>query len=578
MWKRSLRAGTALALALGLSIAAAAAERPNIVLIVLDDVGFSDLGAFGAEIRTPNIDALAQDGLRYNRFDSKAVCTPTRAALLMGRNPQTVQMADLPAVTPDPTDLTKDRGELSSNAQTVAQVLRTAGYRTYGFGKWHLGPESEDGTPGNNGSWPLQRGFDQFYGFYLGWTDQYHPTLIEGNRALPEAAKAPDYHFSADIVDHAISALDGGRKDGPAFVYLAFGAAHSPIQAPRAYIDQYAGVYDQGWDALREQRLARMKAMGIVPQATALPPRNSGDRAWDSLTPTEKKVFARFMEVYAGFIEHTDAQIGRLVAHLKDTGQYENTLIVLVSDNGAASEAGQNGNFERMYRPNTLTPEQMLARIDELGTDKTQSEYPRPWAMAGVTPFRRYKAWPYLGGVRVPMIVTWPKAIRDGGSIRGQYVDVVDIAPTLVDVAGTQFPTETAGQPEIPVAGKSMRASFNDAKAPSPRDVQYFDLRGNRAIRAGDWRAVAMHRPGTPFDSDCWQLFNLANDFSESTNLAARYPDKLLELKKLWWQQARQYSTPAIAEMPERFAKRERYDAADAQAACVGNEAVGEKK
>lgn len=571
MWKRSILAGTALALALGLSIAARAAERPNIILIVLDDVGFSDLGPFGSEIRTPNIDALARDGLRYNRFDTKAVCTPTRAALLTGRNPQTVRMADLPADKPDPANMTKDRGELPVNAQTVAQVLLTSGYRTYGFGKWHLGPEYEDGTEGNNGSWPLQRGFDQFYGFYLGWTDQYRPKLIEGNRSLPDAPLPPDYHFSADIVDHTISALDKGDQEKPAFVYLAFGAAHSPIQAPRAYIDHYAGVYDQGWDALREQRLARMKAMGILPQNTVLPPRNAGDRAWDSLTPTEKKVFARFMEVYAGFIEHTDAQIGRLVAHLKQTGQYDNSLIMLVSDNGAASEAGQNGFFERMYRPNTLTPEQMLARIDELGTEKTQSEYPRPWAMAGVTPFRRYKVWPYLGGVRAPMIVSWPKAIRDGGGIRGQYVDAVDIAPTLVDAAGTRFPDERAGQAEIPVAGSSIRTSFTQANAPSVRDAQYFELRGNRAIRVGDWRAVSLHRPGTPFDSDCWELFNLAEDFSESRNLAGQHPEKLAELKQRWWREAGQFSQPVIAEMPERFARRERFDPADAQAACASS-------
>jgi arylsulfatase A-like enzyme len=536
-------------------------RRPNIVVIVLDDVGFSDLGAFGSEIRTPAIDALAARGLRYNHFDTKAVCSPTRAALLTGRNPQTVGMADLPATKYDPADATRDRGALAPNAQTIAQVLRGAGYRTYGFGKWHLGPEDEDGTPGRNESWPVQRGFDHFYGFYLGWTDQYHPTLIEDDHRLP-SPNAAGYHLSADITDRAIAALTpaAGQPRKPAFVYLAYGAAHAPIQVPSPYVQAYQGLYDKGWDRLREERLAREKQLGIVPANTILPPRNPGDRAWADLTPTERTVFARFMQVYAGFITHTDEQIGRLVGHLKATGQYDDTLIILMSDNGAASEAGQKGSFDRMYRPNTLTPEQMLERLDELGTDKTQSEYQRPWAMAGVTPLRRYKVWPYLGGVRTPLIVSWPKAIRDGGAIRRQYVDTVDLAPTMADAAGTRFPSAVAGRAELPVAGKSIRASFASATAPSARTVQYFELRGNRAITQGKWRAVAMHKQLTDFATDKWELFDTDADFSESTDLSAKYPAKLEELKRLWWSEARKYSTPPLAEAPAIFRQRERFD------------------
>lgn len=532
--------------------------RPNIVVIVLDDVGFADLGPFGSEIGTPNIDALAAGGLRYNRFDTKAVCSPTRAALLTGRNPQTVRMADLPAEKLDPSDLTRDRGELPQNARGIAQVLHDAGYATHGLGKWHLAPEKEDGTAGNNDCWPLQRGFDDFYGFFLGWTDQYHPDLIEGNRRLATKPNDPAYHFSADITDRAIRTLTPGTGK-PQFLYLAYGAGHSPIQVPRSYIDAYAGVYEKGWDALRTERLARQKAMGVVPAHTVLPVRNPGDRAWADLTPTEKTVFARFMATYAGFLTHTDEQIGRLVAHLKATGQFDNTLIVLLSDNGAASEAGQKGNFERLYRPNTLTSEQMLARLDELGTDKTQSEYQRPWAMAGVTPFRRYKIWPYAGGTRDPLIVSWPHGIRDTGAIRRQYVDVVDIAPTLADIAGTRFPARVGGRAELPVAGRSILATFASATAPT-RQVQYFELRGNRAITAGRWKAVAMHRPGNDFASDRWELFDTAGDFSETTDLAQRNPAKLAELKALWWREARRHSTPALAEMPERFRNRERFD------------------
>lgn len=543
------------------ALAKAPAQQPNIVVIVLDDVGFSDIGSFGSEIRTPAIDALAAGGLRFNRFDTKAVCSPTRAALLTGRNPQTVRMADLPARKLNPADLTRDRGELAQNAQTIAQVLHGSGYQTVGLGKWHLAPESEDGTPGKNGSWPLQRGFDSFYGFFLGWTDQYHPKLIDGNRRIP-SPDTPGYHFSVDITDRAIAALPEpakGAKTQPKFVYLAYGAGHSPIQVPREWIDSYKGVYEKGWDAMREDRLARQKALGILPAQTTLPPRNPGDRAWADLTPTEKTVYARFMATYAGFISHTDAQIGRLVQHLKDTGQFDNTLIVLMSDNGAASEAGQKGNFERLYAPNTLTPEQMLARLDEMGTDKTQAEYPRPWAMLGVTPFRRYKLWPQLGGVRTPLIVSWPQKVKDGGAIRHQYVDVVDIAPTLADAAGTRFPAKVGKVTELPVAGQSFKTTLSSAKAPG-RAVQYFELRGNRAITSGKWRALAIHKQMTDFESDVWQLYDVEADPSETTDLAAKYPAKLEELKKLWWREARKYSTPALAEAPEEFRRRENFD------------------
>lgn len=536
-------------------------DRPNVVVIVLDDVGFSDLGAFGSEIRTPAIDALAADGLRYNRFDTKAVCSPTRAALLTGRNPQTVRMADLPATVVDPSDMTRDRGEMPRNAQTIAQVLQRAGYATHGLGKWHLAPESEDGSPGRNASWPLQRGFDDFYGFFSGWTDQYHPKLIDGNRAVP-SPETPGYHFSVDITDRAIAAMTpkAGAARKPAFLYLAYGAGHAPIQVPGRYSAAYGGMYDKGWDALRDERLVREKRMGIVPANTALPARNPGDRAWADLSPTERKVFARFMQVYAGFLTHTDEQIGRLVAHLKATGQYDNTVFILLSDNGAASEAGQMGSFEQLYRPNKLTIDQMLLRIDDIGTDKTESEYQRPWAMAGVTPLRRYKIWPYLGGVRTPLIITWPKHIRDRGAIRHQYVDTVDLAPTIADLARTHFPTTIGGTGEIPVAGKSIRATLLSATAPSARQVQYFELRGNRAITAGKWRAVAVHRQMTDFAKDRWELYDVEADFSETTDLAARYPRKLAELKALWWREARKFSTPALAEAPEKFRLRERFD------------------
>jgi arylsulfatase len=531
----------------------AASTRPDILLIVLDDVGFSDLGAFGSEIRTPNIDALAKDGLRYNRFDSKAVCTATRAALLMGRNNQTVRMADLPAEQPDPSNLTKDRDELAPNAQTLAAALRSAGYATHAVGKWHLAPEFENGAPGKNASWPLQRGFDDYYGFISGWTDQYHPDLIAGNRALPKP-DIPGYHLSSDLVDHAIDAI--GKPGKPNFVYLAFGVAHAPIQVPAAYADHYAGIYEKGWNAIRQERFVRLKAMGIIPANTILPPANPGDRPWSSLSDDEKAVFARFMAVYAGFIEHADEQIGRLIAALKRDGKYDNTLIMLLSDNGAASEAGFNGTFNGMYKPNQPNAAEMRARLAELGTDKTQAEYQRPWAMAGVTPYRRYKVWPYLGGVRTPLIVSWPRRIRDGGAIRHQYVDTIDIAPTLLAAAGTHFSAKVDGVRQIPVAGHNFLPSVLSAKAPESRTVQFFELRGSRAITSGEWRAVAVHLPGTDFEKDRWELFDLSRDPAEAQDLSGQEPSKLAEMKALWWREARKYSTPPISEAAARFLRR----------------------
>lgn len=530
--------------------------RPNIVLIVLDDTGFSDLGTYGSEIRTPNINALAASGLRYNRFDTKAVCSPTRAALLTGRNNQTVQMADLPT-NARRDDNTRDRGEISANAQMLPQALKAAGYRTYGVGKWHIGPEYEDGTPGNNASWPLQRGFDRFYGFYLGWTDQFRPSLIDGNRTVPTPDK-PDYHFSVDMTDHAIADI-GEPSAKPFFLYYALGATHSPIQVPQAYIERYRGMYEKGWDAIRAERFARMKAIGIIPANTTMTPRDRSDRAWDTLNDDEKAVYARHMEAYAAYLEHADEQIGRVVQRLKDNGQFDNTIIMLISDNGAASEAGPTGSFETMYRVGKYSAAEQREQIDQIGSGALHSQYPRPWAWTGGTPFRRYKAWPYAGGVRAPLIISWPAAIRDQGAIRTQYVDTVDLAPTLLAAAGARFASTVNGQAQIPIAGKSIRATFSNPGAKT-RSVQYFELRGQRAITLGNWRAVAMHKYGSDFAKDKWELFDVSKDYAETTDLATRYPAKLKEMQALWWSEARKYSTPPLAEPLEIFAKRSRYD------------------
>lgn len=525
------------------------ATRPNVVVIVLDDVGFSDLGAFGSEIATPNIDALARDGLRYNRFDSRAICSATRASLLTGRNNQTVRMEDLAShlKAPNPADQSASKGEMPANVETLPQALRTAGYATIGIGKWHLSPNYDE-TPGQGQrSWPLQRGFDHFYGFLSGWTDQYKPKLVEDNRHLPSPSQ-PGYHFSVDITDQAIRRWNESRAAAPGkprFLYLAYGAAHSPLQVPVSYIDRYKGRYDGGWDALRADRFARQKALGIIPANTDLVERNAGDAAWDTLDPQRRRVFARFMETYAGFLTHTDEQIGRLVASLKASGEYYNTLFVFISDNGAASEGGADGQFNHYTGKTTVA--EMDATLEKLGGPEIHPLYQRPWAMAGVSPFRRYKLWPYAGGVRTPMIMTWKARIKAAGAIRQQPVDTIDLAPTILDAAGTHFHDTVDGVAQVPVAGRSVAATWASATA-ATRPVQFFELRGNRAIRSGKWRAVAMHRIDTDYAQDRWQLFDTSTDFAEAHDLSARHPQKLAELKALWWKEARKYSNPPLTD------------------------------
>jgi arylsulfatase len=525
------------------------AQRPNIIVVVFDDVGFSDFGCFGSEIRTPTIDAVAAGGLRYNRFDNKAVCSASRAALLTGRNNQTVRMGFLPSelAAPDPRDNSADKGELPANAETVAEALRETGYATFAVGKWHLTPAYEGGSGAKitaqtpKTSWPLQRGFDHFYGFLGGWTDQYSPALVEDN-APTIAPERPGYHLTEDLVDHAIADLRNSRRatpDKPVFLYLALGVAHAPIQVPRHYIDLYRDTYTRGWDEIRAARFARAQTLGIVPRRTALPARPDADRAWASLDEQRRTVFARFMAAYAGFIQHGDEQLGRLVSYLKTSGQYENTLLVMLSDNGAASEGGSDGEFEHPYGDHTSVA-QMDARLSELGGPTLQPLYQRPWAMASNSPLRRYKLWPFAGGSRSPLIISWPRAIHDAGAIRPQNVDIVDLAPTLLDAAGERFEARFHGITQIPIAGRSVRATFDSAAAPT-RDVQFFELSGNRAIRSRHWKAVAMHEWGTDFEHDRWQLFDTSRDFSESQDVAARYPSKLAEMKSLWQTEAAKY-------------------------------------
>ena len=508
---------------------------PSIIYIVLDDCGFADLGCYGSTVSTPHIDSLAREGLQFNNFHSKSVCSPTRASLLTGRNNHIVGMKELPG---SDQGYPHTRGQVTSAAANIAQILRRNGYRTMLAGKWHLVPKPEMHDAADRTHWPLQKGFDRFHGFLSGWTDQYRPDLVIDNRNVAPPAD-PDYHFSEDIVDQSIDMISANienRPGAPFFLYLAFGAIHSPIQVPERYIERYAGAFDHGWDVERELRYKRQLEIGLIPSDSKLPPPNPGDPAWSNLSEVEQTVFARFMEAYAGFLEHTDEQIGRLFAYLKQQDIFENALIVLISDNGGAPEAGVEGNFEHPYS-GTLTVEQMYERLDELGSPSTQPQYQRPWAGASGAPFQYYKLWPFNGGVRTPMVVSWPKGIRETG-LREQFVDVIDITPTVLDFLGIPAPEIFDGVAQIPLQGASLRKVFAHQDAPAPRDTQFWELWGARSIYHKGWKAVAFHKHGTLFEDDHWELYNQNADFTEYSNLADTHPKKLLELQALWWKEA----------------------------------------
>lgn len=521
----------------GAAARSSGSRRPNLITIVLDDMGFSDLGCYGGEIATPNIDKLAARGLRFTRFDSKAVCSATRAALLTGRNGHTVNFPDVPdtAWGDNGRHFGPNAYHLPTNIRTTAQVLGDDGYATWAVGKWHLIPLDQLAPGTSRANWPRARGFDYFYGFARGWTDQYRPALFENDDYI-DPPLPPGYHLTADLIDKSIHLIANRTATKPFFLQLALGVAHSPIQVPSEWADRYRGKYDAGWDAIRLARFKRMREMGLIPADTVLPPRESDDRAWDDLSEDERAVFARYMEVYAGFIEHADAQIGRLLTALEQQGLSENTMVVLLSDNGAASEAGQAGFFAELYRPNTIPVREQRQRLGEMGTVATQAEYPRPWAIASCAPFRRYKLFPYLGGVRTPMIVSWPSVVKQGGGIRRELVDVVDVGPTLLAAAGLEFPATAGGVAQMPVAGRSFLPMLRDAGAKG-RTRQYFELRGHRAITDGRWRAVAIHNCANDYAQDAWQLFDTEADFSESADLSAKHPEIVERMKVLWQQE-----------------------------------------
>ena len=529
-------------------------NEPNVVYIVLDDVGFAHLGAYGSDISTPNIDRLAEGGLRYNNFHTTAICSPTRASLLTGQNPHTAGVSN---ITDFVNGYPNKQGYVSANTALLSEILQQQGYSTFAVGKWHLSPQKENTFVGPFDQWPLSRGFDHFYGFLNGETDQYTPDIILGNDRVPHP-KTPEegYHLTEDLVDKFIEYV-GNQKSGfyrkPFFGYLALGAAHAPHQAPPEFIDKYKGKYDEGWDVAREKWFKRQKELGIIPQNTELPPLTDGVTPWNELSADQKRLYARAQEVFAGFLEHTDYHIGRAINYLEEIGELDNTIIVLISDNGASREGGYHGtwnewkNFAQPELGRVSTKddqahfEQELARIDDLGTPRAYNHYPTGWALAGNTPLRWYKTYVYAGGVRDPLIIHYPKGIQAKGEIRTQFSFVSDITPTVLELLNIEQPKEVKNVEQIPFAGISLAYSFNEAEAPAKRTTQHFELWGHRAIYKDGWKALTRHIPGTDYDTEQWELFKLDEDFSEANDVSLQYPEKLQELTDSWLEQATKY-------------------------------------
>lgn len=516
-------------------------DAPNVVMIVLDDTGFSHFGCYGSTIETPHIDALAAGGLRFTGFHTTALCSPTRACLMTGRNHHAVGMR---AISNFDTGFPNMRGAIPRSSATLAEILRDNGYATFATGKWHLAPMAECSAAGPFTNWPLQKGFDRYYGFLQGETDQFFPELTHDNHFIDAPGGPADgYHVSQDIVDQSagmIRDLTSLVPERPFFLYLAFGAMHAPHQAPQAYLEKYRGRFDAGWDVERETWFARQKELGVIPAETQLAPRNRGVRPWTELSGDEQKFACRLQEAFAAMLEHTDAQIGRLVQTLKDIGQWDNTLLMVLSDNGASQEGGPGGIMDEVKYFNGIPEkvEDAVKRLDDIGGPDSHCNIPWGWAQAGNTPLKWYKQNTHGGGVRDPLIMHWPKGLTQVGGTRDQFCHAIDLAPTILDVLGIPQPQVVAEVPQMPMHGVSLAASFDDPTAAIARGPQYFEMLGHRGIYQDGWKAVTHHTSGKPFDEDRWELYHLAKDFSEHDDLAEQEPAKLKELVDLWWAEA----------------------------------------
>jgi arylsulfatase len=507
---------------------------PNIVFIYLDDVGFGDFGCFGSEIATPNIDRLAAGGLRLSGYTTVPMCLPARAALLTGRNPHAVGCGW--QFTTDP-GYPGFGGEIAANAPTIAELLRDQGYSTMAVGKWHNTRERNTSDAGDRSSWPLQRGFDRYYGFMNSETSYFQPEQMrEGNQLADVDAYPKDYYLTDDLTDRAVRWMKehaGAAPRKPFFLYLPYNAAHVPLQAKPSDIARYQGRYDAGWDVIRQQRFERQQALGVMPRHARLPPHNPGVRAWDTLSAEEKRIIPKYMEIFAAMVDSADQGIGRVVAALEQMGALDNTLIIVTSDNGGNSLGAQGGavnSFERRFGKDNDTAilERILAE-KKFGGEETYIAYPTGWAQVSNTPFRQYKRYTMNGGLRVPFVAHWPRGIDARGAVRNDWVHVTDIAPTLLDIIGLSYPAEFKGLKTNPQDGVSFRRLLSGAEM-APRPAQAYELEGNRGFIRGGWKLVSLQPKKGRINLENWMLFDLTRDPTEIDDLAKSHPDKLAEM------------------------------------------------
>jgi arylsulfatase A-like enzyme len=533
----------------------APAAAPNVVWILIDDVGYGAASTFGGLIQTPTFDTLANNGLRYTNFHTCAICAPTRAALLTGRNSASVHESGFSHIHMSAGFPGWD-GRVPSTAGTIAEILRDNGYNTFAVGKYGITPDEEATDAGPFDHWPTGKGFDHFFGFLGSWTDQYKPDLVED-----QAHVTPDgRHLSDQITDKAIFYIDRQKKaaaDKPFFLYYAPGATHAPHMVDKYWSDQYKGKFDEGWDVYREKVFERQKQLGVIPANAKLHDRNPNIKAWDRLSPDERRLYARFMEVYAGYLTYTDFEVGRLVNHLKEMGQLDNTLILIsIGDNGASKEGSLEGSIDRTITKKPVTEAENiaynLANIDKIGTPEAkQGNYPLGWAQAADTPFKDWKEDANSeGGTHNPLIVYWPKGIKDKGKIRTQYSHVIDLLPTTLDLVGVKAPEGIRGIKQQPIEGTSLAYSIDDASAPTRHTLQYYYVYGARSIYDDGWKAELAY-PGDvytkhvvsdpPFDENAWELYDMKDDPTERIDLAQKYPEKLTQLKAEFEEQAKDH-------------------------------------
>ncbi len=544
---------------------------PNVVIVLIDDMGFGASSAYGGPCEMPTAQRLADEGLRYSRFHVTSLCSPTRQALMTGRNHHSVGMGVTSEMsTPEPGY----HGYRPASAATIAQILSGNGYCTAAVGKWHQTPPVEVSPSGPFQRWPMGEGFDFFYGFMGAEMNHWYPQLYQGRYAVePDRLPEDGYHLSEDLVDNAISWVENQQAitpERPFFTYLALGATHAPFHVAAEWRDKYAGRFDEGWDAQRDRTLARQKELGIVPESAELAPWAEGVPHWDELDETEQRVAARFMETYAGFAEHADVQVGRFVDALEEMGVLDDTLIFyLLGDNGASGEGGPRGTFREHLVGHGIQDDtaDMAARLDTLGDPTTYAIYPVGWALAMNTPYPWTKQLAHLGGTRDGMIVRWGNGIRARGEIRHQWHHVIDVLPTVLEAAGLEVPESFGGVAQQPVEGTSMGYSFDDAEAPDRRSTQYFEMIGNRGVYHDGWTAVTRHgvpwemvdTPKRPFDEDVWELYDHGDDWSQARDLAEKEPERLRELQDVFQREAERYQ---VLPLDDRVTERENPDVA----------------